>query len=38
MSTDVQRKRKSAPSVGADEGTIENNSMEKLTQNRSDVK
>ena len=35
---DVRWKRKSAPSVGADEGTVENNSIKKLTQKRSDVK
>lgn len=38
MSTDVQRKRKSAPSVGADGGTKEKYSTEKVTQKRSDVK
>ena len=34
----MSRNRKSAPSVGADEGTSKNNSMEKVTQKRSDVK
>lgn len=35
---DVRWKRKSAPSVGADKGTKENNFIKKLTQKRSDVK
>lgn len=34
----MSRNRKSAPSVGADEGTKEKNPIEKLTQKRSDVK
>ena len=34
----MSRNRKSAPSVGADEGTKEKYSTEKVTQKRSDVK
>lgn len=38
MSIDAQHKRKSAPSVGADEGTKEKNSKENLTQKEGAVK